>query len=306
MAVVSVHSLRINRLELRRFVLVLALSLAAHLSIWGSYELGKKLNLWQAWHWPAWLHHLEKTKPLVTQNTEEPLTFVEVDQPSTEVPKDAKYYSSHNSQAANPDTKEDSKNPQINGKQIEVAKTENVPKPNFSKLQPNPQQPSEQANSGLKEGDLIMGKPSPQPQEKPDRPRTLKEALAQNHLPGVQMRQSGGVHRQSLVPSLDVKATPFGAYDEAIIEAVQQRWDDLLDSQQFSRDRTGKVTLRFHLNYDGRVTDMQVVENTVGDLLGYVCQKAIEDPAPFAPWPGDMRRMVGENYREITFTFYYY
>jgi len=66
------------------------------------------------------------------------------------------------------------------------------------------------------------------------------------------------------------------------------------------------VTLRFHLNYDGRITDMEVLENNVGDLLGYVCQKAIEDPAPFAAWPSDMRRMVGMNYREITFTFYYY
>jgi hypothetical protein len=48
------------------------------------------------------------------------------------------------------------------------------------------------------------------------------------------------------------------------------------------------------------------VENTVGELLGYVCQKAITDPSPFAPWPSDMRRMVGANFREIAFTFYYY
>jgi hypothetical protein len=68
----------------------------------------------------------------------------------------------------------------------------------------------------------------------------------------------------------------------AFMEAVTQRWYDLLDSQQFALDRSGKVTLRFHLNYDGTITDMQVLENTVGDLLGYVCQKAINDPAPFA------------------------
>jgi len=66
------------------------------------------------------------------------------------------------------------------------------------------------------------------------------------------------------------------------------------------------VTLRFHLNYDGSIADMKVLENTVGDVLGYVCQKAVTDPAPFSPWPGEMRRLIGENYREITFTFYYY
>jgi outer membrane biosynthesis protein TonB len=147
----------------------------------------------------------------------------------------------------------------------------------------------------------------PPPQEQP-RPRTVKQANEQqsHRLPGQQTRQEGGMRRQALVPSLDVKATPFGAYDAALVEAVTQRWYDLLDSQQFAMDRSGKVTLRFHLNYDGTITEMTVLQNTVGELLGYVCQKAVSDPAPFAPWPGDMRRMVGENYREITFTFYYY
>jgi hypothetical protein len=60
------------------------------------------------------------------------------------------------------------------------------------------------------------------------------------------------------------------------------------------------------LNYDGTITDMSVLQNTVGDLLGYVCQKAVTDPAPFALWPSEMRRDIGKNYREITFTFYYY
>ena len=110
----------------------------------------------------------------------------------------------------------------------------------------------------------------------------------------------------ALQPSLDVKATAFGAYDAAIVEAVSQRWNDLLDSRQFAQDRTGKVTLQFHLNYDGTVTGMEVGENTVGELLSLVCRDAIEESAPFAAWPSDMRRMVGRNYRDISYTFYYY
>jgi len=30
------------------------------------------------------------------------------------------------------------------------------------------------------------------------------------------------------------------------------------------------------------------------------------DPAPYGVWPSDMRRMVGANFRDVTFTFYYY
>jgi len=41
-------------------------------------------------------------------------------------------------------------------------------------------------------------------------------------------------------------------------------------------------------------------------LLGQVCQDAIHDPAPFAVWPDEMRHQIGQTYREITFTFYYY
>jgi len=298
-----VGSLRLSGPEMRRLGLVLALSLLLHLSAWGGYEAGKKYL-----HAPAWLHRLALAKMVpqpVRQNQEEQLTFVEVAQPAAEAPQNAKYYSSQNSRAADP-TQGNKDLPQLNGKQTEVVKTETAPKPDFNKLQPaRPASQLELKPAGP--GDLTLGKPEDsRPPEEP-RPRTIKQALAQqNHPPGVQMRQEGGAHRLALAPSFDVKTTPFGAYDAAFIEAVTQRWYDLLDSRQFAMDRSGKVTLRFRLSYDGTITEMKVLDNTVGDVLGYVCQKAVTDPAPYAAWPGDMRRMIGENYREITFTFYYY
>ena len=303
-------SLRLSSPEMRRLGLALALSLTVHLFAWGGYETGKQLGWWQRLHWPAWLPRLAIMKVVPVpppQNNEEQLTFVEVAQPTTEAPPNAKYYSSQNSRAAG-QTKGDKDIPQLNGKQTEVAKTENVPRPNVNKLQPSPPASQQKLQPAIRPGDLTLGKPENSQQQEQSRPRTVKQALDQqsHRLPGVQMKQEGGTRRPALVPSLDVKATPFGAYDAAFIEAVTQRWYDLLDSRQFAMDRTGKVTLRFHLNYDGSIADMKVLGNTVGDVLGYVCQKAVTDPAPFAPWPGDMRRMIGENYREITFTFYYY
>ena len=300
-------SLRFSRLESRRLAWVFALSLLAHLLAWGGYEAGKEFNLWQKLRLPP-LMLFTKIKPAQPPPQSPELTFVDVTQPTTEAPKNAKYYSNQNSRAANPEANHDTPVPQIKGTQTDVAKTEDAPRPDFSKLQPA-MQPSREELASRQEnaGDLTLGNPSDtRPAEQP-RPRTLKQALAQQkQLPGVKMKQEGGVHREALVPSLDVKATPFGAYDAAFIQAVTQRWYDLLDSRQFARDRSGKVVLRFHLNYDGRVSDMVVMQNTVGDLLGYVCQKAVMDPAPYAQWPSDMRAMVGLDYREITFTFYYY
>jgi len=303
-------SLRLSSPEMRRLGLALALSLTVHLFAWGGYETGKQLGWWQRLHWPTWLPRLAIMKVVPVpppQNNEEQLTFVEVAQPTTEAPPNAKYYSSQNSRAAG-QTKGDKDIPQLNGKQTEVAKTENVPRPNVNKLQPSPPASQQKLQPAIRPGDLTLGKPENSQQQEQSRPRTVKQALDQqsHRLPGVQMKQEGGTRRPALVSSLDVKATPFGAYDAAFIEAVTQRWYDLLDSRQFAMDRSGKVMLRFHLNYDGSIADMKVLGNTVGDVLGYVCQKAVTDPAPFAPWPADMRRMIGENYREITFTFYYY
>jgi len=304
-------SLRFSSPEMRRLGLALALSLAVHLLGWGGYAAGKEFGWWQQLHWPTWLPRLAIMKIVpapVLQNNEEQLTFVEVAQPTTEAPPDTKYYSSQNSRAADP-TKGNKEIPQLNGKQTEVVKTENVPRPNFNKLQPAtpaPQQKSQPA--AVRPGDLTLGKPEDSKQQEQPRPRTMKQVSEQqaHRLPGIQMKQEGGMRRPALVSSLDVKTTPFGDYDSKFIEAVTQRWYDLLDSRQFAMDRSGKVTLRFHLNYDGSIADMKVLGNTVGDVLGYVCQKAVTDPAPFAPWPADMRRIISENYREITFTFYYY
>jgi hypothetical protein len=304
-------SLRFSSPEMRRLGLALALSLGLHLFVWSGYEAGKHLGVWQRLQWPAWLYHLAIMKvvpgPTARQNNQEPLIFMEVAQPTAEAPQNAKNYSSQNSLAADP-TRGNKDVPQLNGKQTEIAKTENVPRPVFNKLQPATPAPQPKSQPAVQPGDLTLGKPENSQQQEQPRPRTVSKALAQqaSRLPGVQMKQEGGTPRPALVPSFDVKATPFGAYDAAFIEAVTQRWYDLLDSRQFAMDRTGKVMLRFHLNYDGSIADMKVLGNTVGDVLGYVCQKAVTDPAPFAPWPGDMRRMIGENYREITFTFYYY
>jgi hypothetical protein len=298
-------SLQFNRREIRRLMLALALSLLAHLLIWGGFKAARELQVWR------WIPRLAWLQPKLTppiQKPEQPLEFVMVDQPSTEPPKETKYYGAQNSQAANPDANRDANVPKLNGTQMDVAKTETVTKPDFNKLQPAPKaantEPAE-PKPAVEPGDLTLDKPQ---EQTPPRPRTINEALAQQprRSPGVAMKQSGGVPNVKLSASFDVKATPFGQYDSDFVDAVTYRWYSLLDSQQFALDRTGKVVLRFHLNYDGTITGMTVLQNTVGDLLGYVCQKAINDPAPYKPWPEDMRRLVGANYREITFTFYYY
>jgi len=323
-------SLRHHRTESTRLAWAFALSVAFHLAVAGTYQTGKHFGWWQNWHTPAWLRSakmlteiLKKKENASRQQSQElPLMFVDVNPAAStpEPPKHSPYYSDKNSKAANPDATADTATPKIEGKQTQMVKTEDVPRTKAFPLQPAvPTPPAKEAQEEAKPkpaytpGDLTMAKPedaarkgegeAPQP-----KPKTVAEAKARqqnNQLSGEKMKQEGGVKRERVVSSLDVMSTPFGAYDAAIIAAVQNRWYDLLDTRKFARDRVGRVTLRFHLNSDGSISELEFVENTVDLALGLLCQSAIKDPSPYNRWPTDMRRLIGADYREVTFTFYY-
>ncbi|HUB87936.1 MAG TPA: hypothetical protein VMB22_08600 [Verrucomicrobiae bacterium] len=302
----KLDSLRLNRFDSGRIMLALTISLAVHVIGFGGYELGRMLNL-------PLLRLLAMAKPVQpqpAQRYEQPLEFVTVEQPSTEAPEHAKFYSSHNSVAANPDTA-DTQQPKLDGKQAVAPATETVLQPHFtktqeetSKQQPDNSQPSPQVNTG----NLTLGQPKPTPT--PERPRTLSQALAMaNRRPELMMRQNGGVQRQSFVASLDAQETPFGSYDQALIDAVTQQWYDLLDQNGYSFDRPGQVVITFRLHEDGRVTDVQVLSDTADDkfdgIWAIMCQAALEKAAPFGAWPKSYLLTQGANYRDLRFQFNY-
>ena len=295
-------------MEGERVLLALAISIFVHVLIWGSYELNRDLH---------WTRHLPwftpKPRPLRIVQVEQPLEFVSVDNPSTEAPQQPKYISNKNSVAADNSQRHDLLTPQLEGRQTDVPKTEDVPRPQFNKgqsaaqQQANNSQQSAESKPSVNSGDLTLGKPDDATQQVQPRPRTLKEAYEQmaSRLPGLTMKQDGGAERKARVPSFDIKVTGFGDYDERFIETVSHNWWNLLDSRQFALDRTGKVVLLFRLNSDGSITQMRFAENSVGDLLGYVCEKAVLDGAPYERWTEDMRLKLGE-YADVEFTFDYY
>jgi hypothetical protein len=65
------------------------------------------------------------------------------------------------------------------------------------------------------------------------------------------------------------------------------------------------VVVKFQLTSTGEIREIDIEEDTVGVIQSLLCQRAISDPAPYGKWPNDMRRLVGADYRNIRFTFYY-
>lgn len=284
----------------------------------------------------------EELRKQQEQTPEAELVFMDVDpaQAVPEPPKDAKYYSAQNTLAANPSPKLDLKDPEIDGKQERILKTMDTMRPDPRSMQPAPQpapseepepkpeaatpqdqpapeRPPQEEQPELKpEGDMLIARAAPRPQPKAEavpraepprtRPRTIAEARAQKGiLDGPRMKQAGGARRHALDPGLDVRATPFGAYDAAFIAAVQNRWFGLLDERDFVGNQSGKVVVEFDLNLNGRITAMRVVESEVSETLSWICQRAVLDPAPYRPFPPDLRRMLQRDFRPVRFTFYY-
>jgi outer membrane biosynthesis protein TonB len=255
---------------------------------------------------------------------QEPIIFVEIspEQVTEEPPKDTPYYSIANTQAANPEPA-NTDTPKIDGSQTQIVKTFDVlqPEPAITTPAPPPEvaepieplpkpqipTPTENTPSDLAVETPAETKPdtTPAPHPPREKPRTLVEArLRQGIQVAPQMQQDGGTPRRGVI-AVDTKASPFGAYDAALIAAVQKRWYDLLDSSAVA-PKPGRVVVMFTLHYDGRITDARVAEEDVGEIRSLYCSKAITDPAPYAPWPDEMRTLIGKDHREVRFAFVYF
>jgi hypothetical protein len=320
-------SLRLDRPETNRLVWAFVISVALHLSVWGVYEGGQKLGVWRALRVPAWLQKLAAalTPPkaqsvFVPKEIEPPQVFIDVrdSQAVTEPPKDAIGYSDKNSLAANPDSTKDTNLPKIDGKQEQMVRTADADRKPFDRLMPSPVQPDQPAEEQRAkpenpQGDLTLSKPDLQ--LRPDtgkaertKPRTIVEAkarLPEQSQPGAKKREDAGTRRRAFAPGYDVKATGFGAYDRALIDAISQYWYDSLDARNYAGYEAGRVVVEFRLHYDGRISELAVKETTVNGTLTYLCQNAIQVPSPYRPWPREMRLKIGEDSRKITFAFFY-
>jgi hypothetical protein len=305
-------TLRIGRLEFTRLGWALVLSLVAHLVFWGGYEVTKHFDLTARFRLPKWAQRLLAPPPVAVKPKPqaEPYMFVDVSEAQSvaEAPKDALNYSDRNAVAANPDANKNLNEPKVEGEKNEYAKLEDAGRKNkFDQLMPDPPKPEAEPKPEEKQapGTMTVAKADLRPPQERQRPRTIAEAMRQrNQTPAPRSQQDAGVSRRGEL-SRNVKVTGFGAYDRAFIDAVSSRWYGLLDNLSYDNWRTGKVVVRFDLNYKGEIAELVVVENTVSDMLALMCEKAIRDPAPYGEWTTEMRQKAGDS-RRITFTFFYH
>ncbi len=112
---------------------------------------------------------------------------------------------------------------------------------------------------------------------------------------------SAGIAQATSKPENQTPA--LRAYDAKLSEAVRQRWYALLDENRFRSAAEGTVVVSFALHSSGRIRDVKAVQSDVSPRLERTCLQAVMDPAPYRPWPEEMRRTLKREVREITFTF---
>jgi hypothetical protein len=143
----------------------------------------------------------------------------------------------------------------------------------------------------------------PQPKVKPAAIPMIPSVLTQTSSAAVGAGIKPPSTRRQVVTGGDMKG--IGEYDRVLIGKVQKRWLDLMGRAKIGENRTGRVVLEFELRANGLADHVRVIEKDTDEMLCFLCESAVLDSAPFAPWSIDMRRASKADARLVRFTFLY-
>jgi outer membrane biosynthesis protein TonB len=106
------------------------------------------------------------------------------------------------------------------------------------------------------------------------------------------------------LPSPEARETELGRYKSKIYRAIGSRWYLNVDIAKTDLS-IGTVRIKFFIQSNGVVNNLEVVENTGSQMLHTISLKAILDSAPFEPFSEAMKQQLGDGYsEEFTFSIY--
>jgi len=121
-------------------------------------------------------------------------------------------------------------------------------------------------------------------------------------LPGAARKQKGGVPRKG-APTFNVVLTGYGDYDNKLITAIYNSW--VRKNHEARMHEPYRVVVEFTLLGTGRIEGLRITRpsaTATQSIPEFICQRSIEEPAPFEPWDDKMKRALG-NRRPCLITF---
>jgi outer membrane biosynthesis protein TonB len=189
------------------------------------------------------------------------------------------------------------------------AETKPTPPPPATSPTPDPEQlamltstppppikaPDETQPSPTPDSAASVAPPAPRP--KPDTPSSSYRAQKQ------QTRIEGSITNRG--PSaVNAVGTPLGVYQKKLYDAVGARWYRHYEQR---RDLIGIGTVRIACSIDrsGRVTNVQVVENTANEAFVSICLQSIQE-VKLGPIPDDVASALPSEGLQVGLTFVSY
>jgi hypothetical protein len=104
--------------------------------------------------------------------------------------------------------------------------------------------------------------------------------------------------------AFSAKWSAYGEYLHKMMEAIQIQWDRILIESRTEPPSNTVVTVKFTLDFHGKVTSIVDIKNTSDEQGKQSCLDAITTTAPYGEWTDDMIATLGSS-QELTFQFYY-
>lgn len=174
---------------------------------------------------------------------------------------------------------------------------------NVAKIGPNAEAVPEKVE-GVKDAPLVQGATAPAIHIDPRKPLPRPE-LTRNVRPAVFQENKIGTSNIGL-SSYDARWSNYGEYLQKMIEAIQQRWDNLIRESKHYPQQGSTVSVTFVLDAAGRIAVIRKVDGTADNLATNWCVTAISpsDGFSYGAWKEDMITVLGTS-QEMTFTFLY-
>jgi TonB family protein len=99
----------------------------------------------------------------------------------------------------------------------------------------------------------------------------------------------------------DSRGVDFHSYLTQILAAVKRNWQAVLPESARRGERRGKVTVRFSVSRDGKVTNVQITVPSGADALDRAAIAGISATNPFPPLPAEYNGLP----IRLQFVFYY-
>lgn len=146
---------------------------------------------------------------------------------------------------------------------------------------------------------------APVPADPKPRPRLTVTLRDSSPLPTVLAKRPAGVNTTGNI-AYSAKFSEYGDYLARMFEVIGNKWQDLNSYTRASVDDTRAfVLVRFYINKQGEVEDLDIIETNASQIAQWRCIDAIKANAPYFPWTADMVRVLGER-QPVVVKFHYW